>query len=271
MLKKSKPDIEKKPQNIKEYINWIENKFNVKIAGQTKAHYNAAALKVKEEFVTSKLWNNIFNEFKNISEEYELSTHSSLLALPSEEIQFSIKEFDSFLLKTFRRNVLTNSLWPKEPKDGWITPDNWFSNINDIVRTSIIVKYLDGVEFLLNNLFELANKEGAKTKKYYVGGVDGYYAAHIYVTIEYELPTMDFNTQNKLVSVEIQITTQIQEVIKNLLHKHFEIRRIKKPSKPEEWQWDYQCEEFATNYLGHMLHYIDGMIIGLKDHKGRIS
>ncbi len=271
MSEKKIPTIEKPPQDIEEYKNWLFNKFNVKIAGQIQTHYSTIALGVKDKFITSSLWQSIINELNNISEDYHLTTNSYLLASPSEELLFDIKKFDSFLLKTFRKNVLANSLFPNEPKGGWLSPENWLSDINDIVRTSIVVKYLDGVGFLLNKLFEIAEKEGAGPRKYYVGGVDGYYAAHLYITKEYELPKMNFETQKISVTVEIQITTQIQEVIKHLLHKHFEKRRIKKPSKPEEWQWDYQCEEFATNYLGHILHYIDGMIIGLKKNNGEIG
>ena len=33
-----------------------------------------------------------------------------------------------------------------------IFPDNWFTRINYIPRISILVKYIGGVEFILNNL-----------------------------------------------------------------------------------------------------------------------
>jgi hypothetical protein len=28
-----------------------------------------------------------------------------------------------------------------------------------------------------------------------------------------------------------------------------------------KWQWDYECNEFAPNYIGHVLHYIEGAVM----------
>lgn len=31
-----------------------------------------------------------------------------------------------------------------------------------------------------------------------------------------------------------------------------------------KWQWDYESDEFIPNYLGHILHYIEGMIMEVR-------
>ena len=31
------------------------------------------------------------------------------------------------------------------------------------------------------------------------------------------------------------------------------------------WQWDYTNDRFNTNYLGHIVHYVEGMIVQLRD------
>lgn len=258
---------EKKPQNITEYKRWLFEKYKAKIDIPVKNHYESVALRVRDSFITSPLWQKILSELNNLKETYYLSTHYDLLSTLTTDYRFATKPFDSFLLKTFRTNILENSLWPNEPEGGWLQPENWISRANDIVRTCITVKYLDGVEFLLKKLHETAEQDGAESWKYYVGGVDGYYAGHLYVRREYEVPKLNFNTEYIPVTVELQITTQIHEVIRRLLHKHFEQRRKKTPTRPEEWQWDYRSEEFATNYLGHLLHYIDGMIMDLRERK----
>ena len=68
--------------------------------------------------------------------------------------------------------------------------------------------------------------------------------------------------------MEIQITTQVQELILNLLHKYYERRRNK--IEPDNWQWDHASDEFATNYLGHILHYVEGMIVEVRErHDGQ--
>ena len=111
----------------------------------------------------------------------------------------------------------------------------------------------------------MADEIGLKCWKYYVAGNDGYYAAHVYVRQSYEVPSVEFDTEHIDVTVELQVTSQLQEVIRKLLHKHFEKRRKHLDQPDIEWQWDYKSEEFATNYLGHILHYVEGMIMEVRD------
>lgn len=65
---------------------------------------------------------------------------------------------------------------------------------------------------------------------------------------------------------QIWHATELQENIVNLLHKYYEGNRKKIKSK-EKWQWNYKSEEFAANYLGHMLHYLEGTIVEIRDKK----
>ena len=67
------------------------------------------------------------------------------------------------------------------------------------------------------------------------------------------------------IEVELQVTTQLQELIRSLLHVHYEKRRKEHEALEEQWQWDYKSDEFATNYLGHILHYVEGMIVEVRD------
>ena len=32
-----------------------------------------------------------------------------------------------------------------------------------------------------------------------------------------------------------------------------------------KWQWNYKGDEFTANYLGHILHYVEGMIMEIRD------
>lgn len=65
--------------------------------------------------------------------------------------------------------------------------------------------------------------------------------------------------------IEIQITTQLQEVIRSLLHKYYEDRRKGVEAEGTKWQWDYKSDEFVANYLGHILHYVEGMIMDIRE------
>lgn len=93
--------------------------------------------------------------------------------------------------------------------------------------------------------------------------MEGHYAGHVDFCPVFRIPNVEWETESVAVGVEIQVTTQLQELIRNLLHKHYEARRIGAvPDRP--WQWDYESTEFAANYLGHILHYIEGMIVDVR-------
>ncbi len=93
---------------------------------------------------------------------------------------------------------------------------------------------------------------------------EGYYAAHLSTEYECEIPKESWDTKRVRARIEMQVTTQLQEVIKNLLHKYYEERRVTAKASELKWQWDYKSEEFATNYLGHILHYVEGMIMDIR-------
>jgi hypothetical protein len=60
----------------------------------------------------------------------------------------------------------------------------------------------------------------------------------------------------------------LQEVLRKLLHKYYEEKRKREKREDISWQWDYKSEEFAVNYLGHILHYIEGLILEVRDRPG---
>ncbi len=135
-----------------------------------------------------------------------------------------------------------------------------------------MVKYLDGVSFFANALIEICKSLSLEYKIDCEAKEEGYYAAHFYTFIETEIPTKNWGTEVKKISFEIQITTQLQEVIKKMLHKYYKDNRKKKyDTKKTAWQWNYKSKEFSTNYLGHILHYIEGMIMEIRDKNGGVK
>jgi len=93
---------------------------------------------------------------------------------------------------------------------------------------------------------------------------EGYYAAHCYPRFEINIPTLSWVTEATSVEFEIQVTTQLQDVIRNLTHDYYELRRSRKTIPDMKWQWDYKGPEFVPNYLGHILHYVEGMIMEVR-------
>lgn len=257
----------KKPENIDEYKKWLKEKHNISLDKKVEFRYEFLTSYIKSKIENSNLWQVLLNNLKEYNDEYRIKNEGYVLLLERpESINLLIKPFDSLVNKSFRKNILNNKNFKNPPSNGWIFPNNWFSRINDILRTSIVVKYLDGVEFILKKLSSYFEQEcNKKCKSYLEAREEGYYAAHLYFKHELEIPSIDFDTEFIEMSIEIQITSQLQEVIRRLLYKYYEEKRLKMSKEISKWQWDYKSNEFATNYLGHILHYIEGMIMDIRE------
>lgn len=253
------------PQN---YIDWLSKCHKIDVA-KCRKHYDMVALSVKKDFEESQFWKQLCANLTDYHFEYMQLTKYPLLPDPAFLPTLLTKSWGSFLDKTRRKNVLQNDCWPNERKGGWILPSNWYTEINDIVRTSIIVKYLDGVEFLVEKTHSLCAQNGNSFDRCdWEAKEEGYYAAQVYIKNEYEIPTLKWDTHNVIIKIEIEITTQIQDVIKKLLHEGYEQSRCKIKTQPVvPWQWNYQSGEFKVNYLGHILHYMEGMIMEIRGDK----
>lgn len=254
----------KKPNNIDEYKNWLKKNHDVEISERTRIYYDSVTSKINKDFEKSIYWTQLNDNLKEYDAAYFLKTGYHLM-IPEFSPKLYVKSFDSFLLKTFRKNILQNKNWPNEPETGWILPHNWYSKINDILRTLLVVKYLDGTECLAEKIKLHCAQHTKEFNCYFEARDEGYYAIHLYTKEEFEIPRIDWDTERVRVSIEIQITTQIQEVIRNLLHKYYEEKRKTKKQDDMKWQWNYKNDEFAANYLGHILHYMEGMIMEIRD------
>lgn len=253
-----------KPKDITEYKTWLKENHGTDINNRSQIYYESVTQKILKDFNNSKLWKSIRDQLEHMDQEYYLNTKYYLFT-DDRKPEIKIKPFDSFFLKTFRMNVIDNSNWPSEPEEGWILPSNWYSKISDIVRTCFVVKYLDGVKFLIDKIRLLCEENKFSFDVDFEAKEEGYYAAHAHTCYICDIPKENWDTQKVETFIELQITTQIQEVIRKLLHKYYEEHRKNIKEKGIKWQWDYKSDEFSANYLGHILHYIEGMIMDVRD------
>ncbi len=231
-------------------------------------HYNSVAASIYLSFSDSPFWQQLPTQLRDRHEAYLLDTEYPLMQSPAAP-PIVTKPYTSFLEKTFRRNVLSNDRWPDSPADGWLIPDRCHDSFNDIARTTLVVRYLDGVEYLVTSLAEWVVTCGLECTASFEASEEGYYAAHLIVSTDIPVPKMTFDSVTITANLEIQITTQLQDVIKRLLHTYYEEARLKVPTtRPDpKWQWNYRSDEFLTNYLGHILHYVEGMIIEVRERQ----
>jgi len=256
-------DITQKPVNEDEFVKWMEAKFEIPNE-QAKSNYKSNAAKLMKDFENHSFWKRIGEQMKEWDTEYykEKGVH---LFDKSELPTVYNKPYLSLLNKAYRKDCLNNTNFPNEPTNGWVAPKTWFDKIHDIIRTSFVVRYLDGVRFLDKKLSQVAAENGCKYTCSYEAHDDGYYAAHVAVVLELSIVDMNWNEVNCPIEVEIQITTQLQEMVKDLLHKYYEDNRRKYIPDDYKWQWDYHNEQFVPNYLGHIAHYLEGMIVEIRD------
>lgn len=255
-----------KPQSIEQYYAWLKKDHGVEINKRRETHFIYVSEAIRRSYERSGFWTEIVSNIGDFNGEYLIKSGDYHLFPGKFQPDLIVKPYNSFMLKTFRKNVLENENWPDAPAGGWVTPENWFVEVNDIVRTLFIVKYLDGANFLATKIEKLLEANGLPCETSYEAREEGYYAVHLLTKMSVEIPKIDFDTEELNISLEIQITTQLQDVIRNLTHKYYEVRRAK-TSKADDlkWQWDYQSNEFSANYLGHVLHYVEGMIMEVRE------
>jgi hypothetical protein len=262
-----------KPLTIDAYKNWLKEAHGVEVTPATEKHYEVAANHMKEQFAVSPFWNALVteNKLRDYDADYRIARNDYPLLLAHDAPKLLVKSFDSFLEKTFRINVLQNGKWPNSPRwlgrEDWLLPGNWFGRVNDIVRTCWVVKYFDGVAFLADRLRELAENHQLDLRVSFQSRDEGYYAAHLNVDYQFDLLTASWEMERVSCNVELQITTQLQDVIRQMTHKQYEQKRVRSTPPDDKWKWDYKSSEFTTNYLGHILHFLEGMIVEIRDRK----
>ncbi|NOV01327.1 hypothetical protein [Paenibacillus planticolens] len=258
-----------KPKDIEGFKIWYEKKFNSKIDQPKKNYYDQVTQALKQQISTSNFWTGFTDELKELSHEYLLTTQYEFMASAIQTPELYLKPFNSYIDKLFRKNVIDNKNWPECPEGGWYKVESSYNRIKDLVRTSFVVKYLDGVELLATKLERFGAQTGNNIVVSFEAREHGYYAAHLDVGFQLEIPKMSWETEAIYCSFEIQITTQLQEVLKKLTHQYYETRRLDLGTNEQnkKWQWDYKSEEFTANYLGHILHYLEGMILEVRDRR----
>jgi hypothetical protein len=253
--------------SLSDYPIWLKNQHGVDTASLSAVYYDSVTQRMKHQFETGAFWRGWAAAFSELNDEYVIHSKGYPLWTGPNLPAVLIKPHRSFIEKTYRHNIVQNTNWPDAPPSGWALPTNWYSMVNDVVRATAVVKYLDGVTFLTERLRILCEGHGEKCDVAMEARAEGYYAAHLYIHYSCEIPKENWDTRRVRSRMELQLTTQLKDVITQLTHKFYERKRIKIENSKEKWQWDYQSDEFAANYLGHMLHYLDGMIMALRERE----
>lgn len=253
-----------KPTTVPEYRSWLAKEYDIEAGSALPNYYTSVTGSAREALLHHPFWTSLGQALRQAHDRYGLNTAYPLLIDPGPP-DILVKPYDSFLLKTFRKNILANDCWPDPPEGGWLLPHRWLERVNDVLRTQFVVKYLDGVDALCTCLRQLAESHSVYSHLDFEARDDGYYAAHLYIKTPLEVPAYNWDTWSPEFVLEIQVTTELQYNIRRLLHKYYESRRVQPMPTRHSLQWDYRSPEFSASYLGHILHYVEAMIVELRE------
>jgi hypothetical protein len=253
-------------QTSEEHAAWLDEQVPKEPLSRARSRFDSASGLALLEIESSVFWQTFMAQLPELDDAYFQSTGGFKLFAGAGRPGLVRKSFDSLLDKAYRKNVVHNVNWPEPPPNGWVTQENWYSRINDIIRTTMVVKYLDGVEYLASAASRLSAELSLPTTTDFEAREEGYYAAHLYVTHAVAIPRPSWDTELADIRLEIQVTTQLQDAIRQLTHAGYAQRRSRDASS-QKWQWDHKHPDFSPNYLGHILHYVEGMIMEIRDRQ----
>jgi hypothetical protein len=262
----SDPVLVDRPSFGAPYELWLAREHSVTNLSTHRNHYDIVSQELARSFQISGFWRKVLAQLPNTDARYLIDHKYPLVATFTPEIL--IKPWASFLEKSYRINIARNPNFPSPPADGWCLPPSWHTRIHDIVRTTIVVRYLDGVPLVLDQLRDMAASEALVSAGELEARVDGYYGGHFNCHKPCEISALDWSKITDTFQLEIQVTTSIKDVIKTLLHRYYEATRLERGiTDIRDISWKYDSEEFIAAYLGHILHYVEGMIIEVRDRK----
>jgi hypothetical protein len=253
-----------KPATLDEYRDWARATLSIDYdLARIKARYDTNIQTALNTIQKSSFWLTLPALLDQRKTEHDARTGAAMLM--SREVNLEAKPYSSSIDKSFRHNILWNRRFPEEPKDGWATPDSWYMLFDDLIRSTIVCKFIDGPGIIAMALSERAMQTGLECHYSPRANERGYYAFHHYTKFPMEIADADFNPRPVNLTLELQLTTQLQEVLRELTHPLYERARLTSEPRDDKWKWEYENPKFQTSYLGHTLHLIEAIIIQVRD------
>lgn len=252
------------PKSLSEYKVWLrqKRKFDLRYL---EREYDFVQAAFERALRDAEVWKMFQSNLDDYGHAYNVKTGFELLHRSEDAFpRIDRKSHESFLEKTYRYTFLKAGAPPSSEKD---IPDpfRYYGVIDDILRSVLVVKFLDGVEFVIRKLDALCNACGASKTVEYKNNDKGYFAAHYYLRVPVATTLPNGTPFDQTMTFELQITTQLQEVLRRLLHFEYERERLAaRAASDVPWQWKYREHEFFSNYLGHMIRNIEGQIMDVR-------
>jgi ppGpp synthetase/RelA/SpoT-type nucleotidyltranferase len=255
---------------LEEYPAWAKDTIGFDVSDeQFFRRYSSNTRLVKSEVESSESWSKFVDAVKMISDKYKFDTGYKLFSSDIFIPDLTIKPFNSVIEKTYRINILNNKKFPMPPfvdllnAQEWVTEDNIYRALNDIIRGRMVCRYMDGPEYFCSELNNILSK--STIVDHHSMETDlGYYSWHFGIRFDREIMKPNGEIKPEAIRVEVQISTQLQEILSDLTHSFYENKRLAGQSDPL-WKWRPAEPKFQGVYFGHALHMIEGMLVQLKN------
>lgn len=267
----STPPLHYPPATDEEYVVWARRVLGVDFDERSvELSYDLNATFALATAQSHDFFKGLDNFLKESSEAYQAQKHADLFMGSPTEVKLVLKSYASAVNKSFRHNIVSNKNFDNPPEEGWVTPADWFSTFNDIVRSTVVCKFIDGPQFLAELLKAYATDLRLDSNYTSQQKDDGYYAYHFYVNIPVELLINGApNVVN--VKIELQLTTQLQEVLYKITHRYYEHLRNQRAVDPSKWKWEVNSNRFRAGYVSHTLHLLEAIILELRDSDDTVA
>ena len=254
------PNVEK-PSNIDDFIAWARETLEADFSLNGKTAVFNRIRTAYSYVVENPFFEGLSRLLSELQERIRQDCSYELLMLVPTDMRnvLNTKSFESVVNKAYRENVLSNQRFPEPPGENWVTPSNLFSEFSDLIRCQLVCRYKDGPQLLAQELKSFADQCGLKSRVKALGRDVGYYAYHFFV----EVP-VEFTEGKEHVEVEIQLTTQLQDVLYDITHQLYEKRRLQ-AGMDADWKWDIESNQFKASYLAHSLHFMEAVIVELRN------
>lgn len=255
----------KVPRTLSEYCEWalrnLECDFN---DPKSQRLYNTNVSHFYNVISEHEFFKRLPTEMERWEAAYTALTKSNLFMDKSGPSLLQ-KSYYSAVDKSFRENVLRNKDFPAPPKKGWVTTENLHAYFNDLIRCSVVCKFIDGPGFVTDRLMDFAKGLALERRRYSQERDEGYYAYHFYVRFPVKLVNRDWHETESNIEAEIQVTTQLQEVLRTLTHGFYASTRLLASEDSSYWKWDFSSNRFRVSYLSHALHLLESIILESRD------
>ena len=254
-----------KPTSYEGYLKWAKENLDSDFEDpRVRRVYDANLLTFYNLFSRHNFYLDLQDRLTYWEQIYQDETEARLFMehSPPEILR---KPFKSAVDKSFRVNVLWNDSFPEPPKHGWVNAENLCYYFNDVIRTSIVCRFIDGPMFVTDQLMTLAKELDLERRRYTQEREEGYYAYHFYVKFPVNVVGFDWEQTMATLEVEIQVTTQLQDVLRDLTHSFYRESRLSSKKDSKKWKWSFRSNQFRIGYLSHALHLLESIILDARE------